>query len=83
MHMPTANQSRHLALDTFTSFGALLLFLRRRAQLRQRELAQAVGYSESHIGRLENDQRLPDVAAVMAQYVPALELELEPEFADR
>lgn len=76
-------QSRHLALDTFTSFGALLVFLRRRAQLRQRELAVAVGYSESHIGRLENDQRLPDVAAVMAQFIPALDLEDEPTIADR
>src|SRR5918998_2732077 len=70
-------------LDSFTSFGDLLLYLRRRARLRQRDLAVAVGYSEAQIGRLENDQRMPDVAVVMAQFVPALDLESEPELAER
>lgn len=69
--------------QTFTSFGALLLFLRRRARLRQRDLAIATGYSEAQIGRLENDQRLPDVAIVMAQFLPALGIEREPELAER
>lgn len=69
--------------ETFTSFGALLLYLRRRARLRQRDLAAAVGYGEAQIGRLENDQRLPDVATVLAQFIPALGLEDEPELAAR
>ncbi len=68
---------------SFTTFGALLLFLRRRARLRQRDIAIATGYSEAQIGRLENDQRLPDVAAVMAQFIPALGIEYEPELAAR
>ena len=83
MSTPSARQRPNLAPDTFTSFGTLLVYLRRRARLRQRDLAVAVGYSEAHIGRLENDQRLPDVATVMAQFVPALDLEGEPELADR
>jgi predicted ATPase len=78
-----ATRYQPLAPETFTSFGTLLLYLRRRARLRQRDLALAVGYSEAQIGRLENDQRLPDVATIMAQFVPALDLESEPELAER
>ena len=44
-----------LQIDTF---GNLLRFLRKRAQLTQRELAIAVGYSEAHISRLEGEERL-------------------------
>jgi predicted ATPase/transcriptional regulator with XRE-family HTH domain len=68
---------------TFTSFGALLRYLRRRAQLSQRDLAIAVGYSESQISRLEQNQRKPDLSAVLALLVPALELEQEPELVAR
>lgn len=71
------------APDSFTSFGSLLLYLRRRAQLRQRDLAVVVGYSEAQIGRLEKEQRLPDPAIVMARFVPALDLDDEPGFAAR
>jgi transcriptional regulator with XRE-family HTH domain len=46
--------------DQFTTFGELLKFLRRRAGLTQRELSIAVGYSESQISRLEQNQRPPD-----------------------
>lgn len=81
LHSTTRHQP--VAPETFNSFGTLLIYLRRRARLRQRDLALAVGYSEAQIGRLENDQRLPDVAMVMAQFVPALELEDEPELAER
>ncbi|MBC8162946.1 MAG: tetratricopeptide repeat protein [Roseiflexaceae bacterium] len=79
----TTSQYTAITPMAFTSFGAFLLFLRRRAQLRQRDLAIAIGYSEAQIGRLENDQRLPDVATVMAQFVPALGIEHEPALAER
>ena len=61
--------------DQFTSFGELLKYLRRRCTLSQRELSIAVGYSESQISRLEQNQRAPDAAAVAARFVPALHLD--------
>src|ERR671917_583361 len=70
-------------LDSFTSFGDLLLYLRRRAHLRQRDLAIAVGYSEAQIGRLEKNQRLPNMAMLLAQFVPALDLSDEPALVAR
>ncbi|MEP7358721.1 MAG: helix-turn-helix domain-containing protein, partial [Anaerolineales bacterium] len=63
------------------TFGGLLKFLRRRAQLSQRELGLAVGYSESQISRLERNDRLPDLAALAALYLPALQLENDPAAA--
>jgi transcriptional regulator with XRE-family HTH domain len=45
---------------SFDHFGAMLRYLRRRARLSQRELAIAVGYSESHISRLEHTFRPPN-----------------------
>ena len=65
------------------SFGALLKHLRRRARLTQRELSIAVGYSEAQISRLEQSQRLPDLATLAALFVPALGLEAEPDTAAR
>ncbi len=62
-------------LASYTTFGALLHYLRRSARLSQRELAIAVGYSESMISRLEHDERPPDVATIHALFVPALYLE--------
>jgi transcriptional regulator with XRE-family HTH domain len=67
----------------FTTFGDLLKFLRKRAQLTQRELAIAVGYSEAHVSRLEKNQRLPDLATTAALVIPALGLDDEPETAAR
>ena len=67
-----------LPLDTF---GDLLKYLRKRAQLTQRELAIAVGYTEGHISRLEQNQRPPDLATVAALFIPALGLEKESETA--
>ncbi len=49
-----------LALDSFSTFGDLLKYLRRRERLTQLELSIAVGYSEAQISRLEKNQRLPD-----------------------
>ena len=70
----------HLTIDTF---GAMLKFLRRRARLTQMELGIAVGYNEAHISRLENGQRLPDLASLAALFVPELDLQEQPEFAAR
>jgi len=38
-----------------------------RAQLTQRELAIAVGYTEGHASRLETNQRPPDLATVASR----------------
>jgi predicted transcriptional regulator len=40
----------------------------------QRDLGQAVGYSEAQIARLEGGSRLPDVVAVKGVFVEALGL---------
>ena len=61
------------------TFGNLLRYLRKRAQLTQRELAIAVGYSEAHLSRLERNERRPDLPTLAALFVPALGLEEEPE----
>ena len=52
--------------ENFATFGELLRFLRRKAGLTQRELAIAVGYSESQISRLEKNERAPDEATLAA-----------------
>jgi non-specific serine/threonine protein kinase len=70
-------------ISGFSTFGDLLKYLRKRAQLTQRELAIAVGYSEAHLSRLEKNQRLPDLATTAALIVPALGLENEPEAGAR
>jgi predicted ATPase len=67
----------------FTSFGALLRFLRLRGDMNQRDLAIAVGYSEAQISRLEQNLRLPDPDVLRARFLPALDLAGEPELADR
>lgn len=63
------------------SFGDLLRWLRVRARLNQRELAQAVGYSESQISRLEQGKRLPDPAVVRTLFIPSLQLHDAPDLA--
>jgi len=65
-------------LTSITTFGDLLRYLRQRAQLTQRDLALAVGYSISQISRLEQNQRLPDAMTLLAVFVPALGLAQEP-----
>ena len=67
------------SIESFQTFGDLLKYLRRRQRLTQLELSIAVGYSEAQIGRLEKNQRRPDLAALKALIVPALHLEGEPE----
>src|SRR5688572_30369150 len=72
-----------VALDQFTTFGDLLKYLRRRAGLTQIDLSIAVGYSNTQICRLEQNQRLPDIATLTARFVPALGVEDEPEVVRR
>src|SRR5512143_1350902 len=67
--------------NTFVTFGDLLKYLRRRQRLTQLELSIAVGYSEAQISRLEQDQRLPDLTAIKALFIPALHLEDESQLA--
>ena len=71
------------SLDSFQSFGELLKYLRRRERLTQLELSITVGYSEAQIGRLEKNQRKPDLTALKALFIPALHLEDEPEILAR
>jgi WD40 repeat protein/DNA-binding XRE family transcriptional regulator len=72
-----------IALDQFTTFGDLLKYLRRRAGVTQRELSIAVGYSDAQISRLEQNERLPDLATLAARFLPALHAEDQPEVAVR
>lgn len=72
-----------IALDRFTTFGDLLKYLRRRAGLTQRELSIAVSYSDTQISRLEQNERLPDLATLTARFLPALHIDDQPEVAER
>jgi len=69
--------------EQFATFGDLLKYLRRRAGFTQRELSIAVGYSDTQISRLEQNQRVPDAATLSALFVPALHIEQEPEWVAR
>lgn len=69
--------------DQFTAFGDLFKYLRRRAGLTQRDLSVAVGYSDSQISRLEQSQRVPEEAMLIARFVPALQIEKEPAWVKR
>jgi WD40 repeat protein/transcriptional regulator with XRE-family HTH domain len=79
--MVTTNQPP--VFDSFSTFGDLLKYLRRRERLTQLELSIAVGYSEAQVSRLEKNLRPPDLTAVKALFLPALHLEREPELASR
>ena len=54
------------------AFGTLLRQLRKRAGMTQRDLAAALGYSDSLISSLEKGQRQPDLAMVHTHFIPAL-----------
>jgi WD40 repeat protein/DNA-binding XRE family transcriptional regulator len=79
--MPTKSIS--IALEHFTTFGDLLKYLRRRVGLTQRELSIAVGYSDTQISRLEQNERMPDLATLTARFLPVLHLDDQPEVAKR
>ncbi|CAN5604188.1 hypothetical protein BH10CHL1_BH10CHL1_33430 [soil metagenome] len=66
-----------------STFGSLLRQLRKRAGMTQRDLAAAVGYSISFVCDLEHNRRLPAVAVVFQQFVPALGLQEETKSATR
>jgi predicted ATPase/transcriptional regulator with XRE-family HTH domain len=68
---------------SFTNFGELLRFLRERVELSQKELALQVGYHYSYMSRIEKNQRIPDPTTLMARFVPALNLDAEPEWTAR
>src|ERR1044071_9195051 len=68
---------------SFQVFGDLLKYLRRREHLTQLELSIAVGYSEAQIGRLEKNQRRPDLTSLKALFIPAFHLEDDPKLIDR
>jgi WD40 repeat protein/transcriptional regulator with XRE-family HTH domain len=70
-------------LEKFTTFGDLLRFLRRRVGLNQIELANAVGYSNTQISRLEQNLRLPDISVIQSHFISALGLEDEPKAVAR
>jgi len=70
-------------LEKFTTFGDLLRFLRRRVGITQVELATAVGYSDTQISRLEQNQRPPDIPTIEARFISALDLENEPKVVTR
>lgn len=60
------------------SFAPLLKQLRKRAGMTQRDLAAALGYSDSLISSLEKGQRQPDPERVRAHFIPALGLQDDP-----
>ena len=68
---------------SFPSFGELLRYLRKRAELSQRELALQVGYHYSYMSRIENNEYVPDPGVLMSRFVPALHLEKEPAWTRR
>jgi transcriptional regulator with XRE-family HTH domain len=69
--------------DQFSTFGELLRYLRRQARITQRELAIAVGYSDTQISRIEQNQRVPDSTTITALFVPALYIEQESKWVAR
>ena len=77
------HQTSVITPEKFATFGKFLRFLRRKANLTQRELAIAVGYSESQISRFEKNGRAPDEAMLAARFVPALYIENEPQWIER
>lgn len=79
--MPVSSIS--IALERFTTFGDLLKYLRRRAGFTQLELSIAVGYSDAQISRLEQNERLPDLATLTARFLPVLQIDDLPEVSAR
>lgn len=80
--MPGSKPSADLALS-FHTFGPFLRYLRKRARLTQRDLGSAVGYSIAQICLLEKGERLPELTTVAALFVPALDLQGEPDLVAR
>ena len=68
---------------SFETFGELMRYLRVRAHLSQRELAAIVDYHYSYISRLEKNQHTLAQVVLMARFIPALNLQNDPEWAKR
>ena len=66
---------------SFKTFGELVRYLRVRAHLSQREFAALVDYHYSYISRIEKNQHIPSQVILMARFIPALNLESEPEWS--
>src|SRR5688572_27641806 len=68
---------------SFGTFGELIRYLRERAHLSQRELAAIVDYHYSYISRLEKNQYVLTRVVLMARFVPALNIQNEPQWTQR
>ncbi|MFN8410902.1 MAG: tetratricopeptide repeat protein [Anaerolineales bacterium] len=76
-------QKHNFEPSAFQTFGELLKYLRERAHLSQRELAEQVGYHYSYMSRLENNVRMPDEASIRTRFIPALRIQQDPAWAER
>ncbi len=72
-----------MSFATTLAFGPLLKQLRKQAGMTQRDLAAALGYSESLISCLEKAHRQPDLKAVTERFIAALGLQDDPHTAAR
>lgn len=72
-----------MSMTQALSFGTLLKQLRKRAGMTQRDLAAALGYSDSLISSLEKARRQPDLDVVMQHFIPALGLQDDPRTAKK
>jgi ATP/maltotriose-dependent transcriptional regulator MalT/DNA-binding XRE family transcriptional regulator len=81
--MTNATHKSALLPESFTTFGELLKYLRRRARLTQQDLATAVGYSVAQVCRFEQNRWRPNQATIGALFIPALDLQNAPEYAAR
>ncbi len=72
-----------MSVASTLAFGTLLRQLRKRAGMTQRDLAAALGYSDSLISGLEQGKRQPDVETVIQRFLPALGLQDDPALASR
>ncbi len=75
--------ARKTILTAEMTFGELLRHLRRRAGMTQSQLALLVGFSIAQVSRLEQGERLPDIAILMEKFLPVLALEEEPLLAQK
>lgn len=78
-----AEKKTGLIPESFKTFGDLLRYLRKRARLSQQELAALVDYHYTYISYMENNARLPDASTLKARFIPALQIEDEPEWVQR
>ena len=70
-----------MSVSPASAFGGLLRQLRKRAGMTQRDLAVALGYSDSLISSLEKGQRRPDLDVVIHHLIPMLGLQDDPTLA--